>query len=356
MNSTSRQVERNVGIVALVFLLVGCVLVLRPFVSAFLWAVVLCISTWPVQQKLSQWTGQRRTLVALILTLLITLVFFLPFFIAGISLADNVKTASVAVRQWLDAGPPEPPTWLPKLPLVGESATEAWRDLAGDSRKLIQALKEYVEPASQWALKAGLKLGGGLIELGASIFLAFFLYRGGEGLAERLKSTIGKVAGERGQRLLNLARDTVCGVVHGIVGTALVQGILAWIGFLIAGVPASALLGLLTFFLSIVPMGPPLVWIPATIWLFYNGSVGWGVFMGIWGMGVSSIDNFIKPWLISYGSKLPFLLILIGVIGGALAFGFIGVFLGPTLLAVGYRLVDEWTQLRQKSAGGAEAP
>jgi len=134
----------------------------------------------------------------------------------------------------------------------------------------------------------------------------------------------------------------VRGVVYGILGTALVQAVMAGIGFVIAGVPGAALLALLTFFLSVVPLGPPLIWLPAAIWLFQQGSTGLGVFMLIWGLGVSSVDNVVKPWLISQGSDLPFILIFFGVLGGALVFGFIGVFLGPTLLAVGFRLLEEW--------------
>jgi predicted PurR-regulated permease PerM len=111
---------------------------------------------------------------------------------------------------------------------------------------------------------------------------------------------------------------------------------------LIAGVPGALVLGLLTFFLSVIPAGPPLIWIPVSIWLFAQGHNGWGIFMVIWGIGVSSVDNVVKPWLISQGSDLPFLLIFFGVIGGAMAFGFIGVFLGPTLIAVGYRMISEW--------------
>jgi predicted PurR-regulated permease PerM len=121
---------------------------------------------------------------------------------------------------------------------------------------------------------------------------------------------------------------------------------------MIAGVPGVGVLTLLTFFLSVVPMGPPLVWGPAAFWLFHQGETGWGIFMIVWGIGVSSIDNFVKPWLISRGSAMPFLLILFGVLGGALAFGFIGVFLGPTLLAVGYRIVQEW--FTRKAAANTE--
>ena len=148
--------------------------------------------------------------------------------------------------------------------------------------------------------------------------------------------------GQRGMQLLQLAGNTVRGVVYGILGTALVQALMAGFGLVIAGVPGAALLALLTFFLSVVPMGPPLIMFPAAFWLFHQGSTGWGIFMLAWGMAVSSVDNVVKPWLISQGSDLPFILIFFGVLGGALVFGFIGVFIGPTLLAVGYRLFTEW--------------
>ena len=123
---------------------------------------------------------------------------------------------------------------------------------------------------------------------------------------------------------------------------------MAGIGFFIAGGTGAALLALLTFFLSVVPVGPRWSGSRAAIWLFYQGSTGWGIFMLAWGVVVSSVDNIVKPWLISQGSDLPFILIFFGVLGGALMFGFIGVFIGPTLLAVGYRLVEEWAVLNRE--------
>jgi len=128
-----------------------------------------------------------------------------------------------------------------------------------------------------------------------------------------------------------------------VLGTALAQAIVAWIGFLIAGVPGSLLWAVLTFFLSIVPVGPPVIWISATVWLASQGSTGWAVFMALWGIiAISGVDNVVKPLLISRGSSLPFILVLLGVLGGVISFGFIGLFIGPTLLAVGYRLLQEW--------------
>jgi predicted PurR-regulated permease PerM len=313
-------------------------------VSALLWASVLCFASWPVYQRLLNLFGQRPTLAASAMSLGMILIILLPFVIVGATLAENVKELTAATRNWIEAGPPAPPEWLAKVPVVGQKATTYWKELAADSAQLWQLGRRLIEPVGAGMLKLGLLLGAGMVQLTLSIFIAFFFFRHGEALAARLTSAVGRIGGEEGRHLLTVAGGTVRGVVYGILGTALVQAVMAGIGFLIAGVPGATALGLLTFFLSVVPMGPPLIWIPAAIWLFNQGRTGWGIFMIIWGVGVSSVDNFVKPWLISQGSKMPFLLIFFGVIGGALAFGFIGVFLGPTLLAVGYRLVGAWSE------------
>ena len=342
MTPLRTRLEQNLGWGILALLLTGCLLVLWPFVTALLWAAVLSFSTWPIYSRLLKWLGGRRTFAALLLSLAMVLLVVLPFALVGLTLADNVKQLTTAAQRWLDAGPPAPPAWLEKVPAIGAAATEKWRALAADSAKLVQEARRFVEPVGTWLLGAGLKLGAGLIELALSVLITFFLLRNGTDVAGHLNSGIERIAGERGRHLLGVAGNTVRGVVYGILGTALAQGLMAGVGFLIAGVPGAALLALLTFLLSVVPVGPPLIWLPAALWLFHQGSTGWGVFMLIWGVGVSLMDNFVKPWLISQGSDLPLILILFGVLGGALAFGFIGVFIGPTLLAVGYRLVKEW--------------
>jgi predicted PurR-regulated permease PerM len=342
MTPLRTKLEQNLGWGVLFFLFIGCLLVLWPFVTALLWAVVLSYSSWPIYRRLLNWFGGRRTLAALTLSLAMVLVVLLPFAVVGLTLADNVKELKAAVQRSLDAGLPAPPAWLAKVPVVGLSATEKWQSLAADSTKLTQEARKFVEPVGAWLLRGGLKLGAGLLELALSILITFFLLRNATDVAAHLDAGIERIAGERGRHLLQVAGNTVRGVVYGILGTALVQGLMAGVGFLIAGVPGAALLALLTFFLSVVPVGPPLVWLPAALWLFHQGQTGWGIFMLVWGVGVSTVDNVVKPWLISQGSDMPFILILFGVLGGALAFGFIGVFIGPTLLAVGHRLVKEW--------------
>jgi predicted PurR-regulated permease PerM len=229
--------------------------------------------------------------------------------------------------------------------LIGSRAAAYWDDMIGDRTHLLAELKANLDPIRAFAIGSGAALARGLVALAFSVFIAFFLYRDGETMARRLLGTIVRIFGERGRHLATLAVNTTRGVVYGILGTALAQGVLAAIGFEIAGVPAAALLGLVTFFLSPIPIGPPLVWLPAAAWLYFHGQTGWAIFIVVWGGAVvSSVDNFLKPLIISRGSNMPFVLVLIGVLGGAVAFGFIGVFLGPTLLAIGYALLAEWSR------------
>jgi predicted PurR-regulated permease PerM len=343
------KIEQQLGWIVLALLLGGCLLVMLPFVTAMLWGAVLCVSSWPLYQRLVTLLRGRRTLASALMALSMIGIILLPFVVIGATLGENAKALTDAIRHWIDAGPPPAPAWLAKVPGVGQQATEYWTSLATDGAKLLGVGKRVIEVASGLFVTGGLAIGRGLMELSLSILIAFFIFRDSGRAAEQLANAVERIAGERGRHLLGVASNTVRGVVYGILGTALVQAVMAAIGFYIAGVPGAGLLALLTFFLSVVPMGPPLVWLPAMAWLFHQGETGWGIFMLIWGVGISSIDNVVKPWIISQGSAMPFLLIFFGVIGGAVTFGFIGVFIGPTLLAVGYRVVTEWMASRPAS-------
>ncbi|MFM1770017.1 MAG: hypothetical protein RJA22_2546 [Verrucomicrobiota bacterium] len=340
------RLEKNLGWVVLLLLAAGCLVILQPFFTSALWAAVLAFSTWPLYQRLTRWLGGRRLPAALLVTLGMVVVLLLPFAAVGLTLAENVTELKAAARRVAEEGLPGPPAWLARLPAVGPELSDYWASLVADSSKLFTEAKRFIEPVGSLLLKAGLKLGLGLAQLTLSILITFFFLLHGAEVGHQLTAALARIAGTRGQHLLGVAGHTVRGVVHGILGTAMAQALMAAIGFFIAGIPGAAVLALLTFFLSVIPNGPPLIWIPASLWLYQQGRPGWAVFMAIWGLGVSTIDNVVKPWLISQGSDLPFLLMLLGVVGGALAFGFIGVFIGPTLLAVGYRLIQEWAARR----------
>ena len=343
MNPDSRsKLERNLAIGVMALLLAGCLLVFVPFLTATLWAIVLCFSSWRIYLRVLGSLNHRRTLAAAVMTIGMIVILLLPFCLVGATLADNIRDVGEALQKWKQEGAHGPPAWVEKIPLAGSWARQYWQDLADDRSRLAQLGKQILPGVGVVVLKLAQILGNGLLELIVSIFVAFFLFRDGASAAEMLHSIVLRIGLERGERYLTIAGNTVRGVVYGILGTALVQAIMAGLGYFVAGVPGPALLGLLTFFLSPLPVGPPLIWIPASIWLFHQGHTGWGVFMIIWGLAVSSVDNFIKPWIISQGVRMPFLLIVFGVIGGALQFGLIGVFLGPTLLAVAHNMIQEW--------------
>jgi predicted PurR-regulated permease PerM len=270
-------------------------------------------------------------------------VVILPLTLVTYNLADNVTAFYDGVRQAIEAGPPEPPAWLKTMTIVGGSADAYWHLLATDHDEMAALEKRLLEPTKSYLLAGGILLGQGVVVMSLAVFVCFFFYRDGIALVRFLNMAMDRVIGIHVENILGIINNTVRSVMYGLLGTALAQGLVAIIGFIIAGVPAALLLGVVTSILSLVPVGPPLIWISAAIWLFYQGTVGWGIFMLLWGFFlISGVDNVVKPLLISHGSHLPFILVLFGVMGGVLAFGFVGIFIGPTLLAVGLSLIQEW--------------
>jgi predicted PurR-regulated permease PerM len=342
--NTEFRLEQALAAVALALLVVGCFLVLRPFLSALMWAVILAYSVWPVFAWLERKLNGRRWLAALITTILIAVFLVGPLITVGSSLADDAARVAQWVRLMVQDGPPAPPAWLHDLPYVGPQLAEFWAERAADQTRLLQDIQPYIGSLRDFALASGITLGQGVLELTLSIIAAYFLLRDGRAVGERLDRAGQRLAGARAHRLIEVAGNTIRGVVYGILGTALAQALLAAVGLWMAGIPGPLFLGVLVFFLSPLPIGPPLVWLPAALWLFYQGETGWGVFLVIWGtVVVSGVDNILKPLLISRGGNLPLLLVFLGVLGGAVAFGFMGLFLGPTLLAVGFTLLQEWS-------------
>lgn len=355
-NEPRRPFEKYLGYGAGFTVLYGCVLVLHPFLTALLWGGVMVFTTWPLFERLNAFLGGRRTVAAAIMTALAAAIFVLPFTIVGISLAENIDTAKEMISALMAMRTPQCPEWLSGLPVVGPRVAEFWLDFLGDTRALLDQLKQFAISSYPWFFKRLLDLGGGILQLTLSVFASFFLYRDGAWIARAIDEGVRKIAGSHAERVLTAVGGTVMGVVHGILGTALAQGALTAIGLLMAGVPSALFLGLLAFFFSPLPIGAPAIWIPASIWLFYHGHIGWGVFLLLWGtLVVSSIDNFLKPYLISRSSDMSFLLIFLGIVGGVLCFGFIGIFLGPTLLAVGLTLVYEFCGQNSNKEHGSES-
>jgi len=351
MNQIS--LEQVLGTVALAILLVACFVVVQPFLSASIWAVILVYTTWPAYRWLRQ-CRLGRSLASLTMVFGALLVLVVPLAALVPSLGNQISVGIAWIRELFSAGLPPPPSWVESIPLAGPPIAAEWQEASQGSTALLGYLTPYIENLAQLALTAGIGIGGGLIELMFSLLIMYFLYRDGEEVAARAEDGLERLAGPRARHLMDVAASTVKGVVYGMIGTAVIQGILASIGYWIAGVPAPTFLGIVTAIMSLTPVGPPLIWIPVALWLFQQDQAFWGVFMLLWGaLPVSSADNIIRPWLIHKvgATKTPVVLVLIGVVGGALAFGLLGVFLGPTLLAVVYTMILEWTQHRRQSSG-----
>jgi predicted PurR-regulated permease PerM len=341
--------DRALALVALGLIIVGCFLVLRPFLTAILWAAILAVTLFPLYERLRArmpvWSA------SLVSVALIAVGMIAPFAIVGFEIADNAERVGAWIRAAVQAGPPDPPEWLGALPVVGPRLVEAWAGFAHDTAKVVAALRQFVEPAQRYLVAGGATLLNGVVQLSLSVLIAYFLFRDGEAIMRRIETGVERLAPHRGRRLVRAAIDTIRGVVIGILGTAIAQGVLAAIGFWIAGVSAAPLLGFATFLLSPVPVGPPIIWGAVGFVLIQQGDTAWGLFVLAWGtLVVSMVDNVIKPMIISKGAQLPFILVLLGVLGGIVAFGFIGVFVGPVLLAIGYSLAREWSEAAPKEA------
>jgi predicted PurR-regulated permease PerM len=352
MNEADRQREvaengsiRNiVAFTLLALLTLGCVLVMLPFISAIVWAVILSYSTWGIFSRIKLMLGGRSSLAALLMTLGLAAIVVAPFVMVGDTLADNVSDVITVIRTSIEEGPKATLQWIADIPLAGPHLQEYITHLANDATARSNAMHELVQPLKSIALSLGKALGQGVVEISLSLLVGFFLYRDGEAATARLEASVFRLAGARGRRLLEVARVTVKGVVHGILGTSLIQGVFGGIGFWIAGVPGAFLLGFGTFILSFIPMGAAILWLPAAGWLYAQGSKEWAIFVAVWSVVIGSlVEHVLKPMIIARSGGIPFLIVMFGVLGGAIAFGFIGVFIGPTLLAVGYRLIDEWS-------------
>jgi predicted PurR-regulated permease PerM len=388
------KIESMLAGLALLLLLAGCVSVLRPFMTALLWATILTYSLYPLQRVFTRWFRGSRTLAACFVTVTVMVLLGGPIFLVGFSIAQDGKDLAAATQKWFLAAPDQAPAWVEQTPIVGKELGGYWSNFAEDRKRWMEQLeKEVKNPprpkivdesgddlvvqdapapvtdeaaeevdatqnpphivvllgkflawAKTWLIAVGVAVGHGVTQILLSAFLAFFLLRDAPVLSERLLVTMDRLAGGRGRHLITVAGGTVRGVIYGILGTAIAQSLVAGLGFWIAGLPGAVLLSVLTFFLAVIPFGPPMIWLPAAMWLFAQNKPGMAIFMLVWGgLGISSVDNFLRPYLISQGSKMPFVLIFCGVIGGALSFGLVGVFLGPTLLAVAFRLIEEWS-------------
>lgn len=334
---------------AATLLFLGCFAIISPFLPAMVLGILLTLATWPAFTYITARTGNRTTIAALIMTVMLAVLFVVPLVLLGDTLVESFRSLLSVVTNTLGQRHPGSPEWMEEVPIVGNYLGNLWDEYTADREKLLLLVQEHAGAITNWLLKAGGVLGRGIIDISLAVVFSFFMFQNGYTVSTRLIALSERFIGPRGEDLLRLTKSTLISVIYGVLGTAVIQGIIAAVGFLIAGVPGAALLGLVTFLSAVIPVGPPLIWGGATIWLVMQDQIGWAIFMGLWGaIAVSSLDNVFRVYFISLGAKLPLLLIILGVFGGLMAFGFIGLFVGPTLLAIAYNLVIEWSVQQTK--------
>lgn len=327
------------------FVCVGCYLIVRPFLTAIVIAAILAVVTWPLYTRILKACRERNTLSASIMVSGIIVVFLIPVSFLLVSLAQQIPKAVRMVRAWIASGF-QIPTWIGEIPFVGDWLAEQLQ-LALDPHTLGETLQKTLEPIASAILGTAVNVSNAVVQLALVTFIVFFFYRDGVRFAQSARAFLGRIGGGMSTELSSILVNTTRSAVFGILGTAVAQGIVAGIGFWIADIPGTLLLAFAVTALSVVPIGPPLVWLPAAGWLYTQGEIGMAVFLVAWGtLAVSSVDNFLRPILIARGTPLPLALVFLGVLGGLMSFGFLGLILGPVLLSIGMALLQAWMKNR----------
>lgn len=338
-----KDLVRNTLVITIIgALLAACFWIMRPFLPALIWASMIAIATWPLLVLVQEKVRGRRPAVMILMALLI-LIFVIPFTLAVGTIVENAPHINSLGKQLATFQVPAPPEWVERIPLVGESAAEYWHQAAtAEPGEFAKGLTPYIRDFAGWLVAKAGSFGMMLVHFFLTLILTALLYMNGEEAAMIVRRLAHRIAEERGENAVILAGNSVRAVAQGVVITALAQSIMAGLGLAVVGIPYTSLLTALIFMLTIAQIGAGPVLIPVIIWLFWKDSTGWGIAMLVWSVIVMSMDGFMRPMLIRRNANLPLLLIFAGVIGGLIAFGVIGLFIGPVLLAVSYTLMKAW--------------
>lgn len=336
-------VRTVLSVLAIALLLVSTVWILKPFLLALVWAAMIAVASWPLLLQAQKRLRNSRKLAVLAMTAALLLAFIVPLTLAVMTILQNVDVMKDWIRALSAQGLPQPPEWVGNLPLVGEKALGTWSHAAAAGPEGLSArISSYAQTALVWFVSYAGNLGMIIVQCLLGLVLTAILYAKGEVAAGAVRKFFFRLSGERGEEMVILAGRAIRAVAMGIVVTALIQSALGGLGLWMAGIPGAGILTALMFLLAISQIGVGPVLLAAVGWLFWKGSTIWAVALLIWGVVVGALDNIVRPILIKKGASLPLLLIMAGVIGGLMAFGIIGLFVGPMVLAVSYTLVNAW--------------
>jgi predicted PurR-regulated permease PerM len=323
--------------------------VLRPFLTAILWATIVCLAMWPLLMRLEAILRGRRGLAVTIMTATILLVVFVPVTLALMTIVRNAHNITADIKLLESTALPAPPAWLEGLPFGGERLVTRWRAFAAlGPQERSAALAPYVQTSLQWFVAKAGSVGTMLLQFLLTAIVSAILFARGEIARNGILRFARRLAGRQGQDAAMLAARAVRAVVLGVVGTALVQTAIGGAGLFICGVPAAGLLTAVMLFLCLAQLGPLLVLGPACAWLYWSGHAGWGTTLLVITIVAVAMDNVVRPMLIRRGADIPLLLILAGVIGGLIAFGIVGLFIGPVVLTVTHTLLAAWISAGEK--------
>lgn len=335
--------QTTLGVLALATLIGASLWVLRPFIGPTIWAAMVVIASWPLMRRVQVLVGGRRWLATLVMTLALLLLFVVPLVVAIGTIVGNADLIVGWAKLAASYRMAEPPAWLTALPLVGTLAADLWRQLVdAGADGLLQRLSPYAGNLTRWFVNEVGSLGFLILQFMLTAGVAAVMYHDGEVWAHNVLRIGERLGGERGRHLVELASDAVRGVALGVGGTALVQSVLGGIALKITGVPLAGLLTAVMLMLCLAQIGPLPVLLAAVGWLFWQGDTSWAIVLLAASAVVGTIDNVIRPVLIRLGADLPILLILAGVVGGLFAFGLVGIFVGPVVLAVAWTLLAAW--------------
>ena len=333
-------------------LLAGSLWVLAPFLGALIWATMIVVATWPMLLRLERTFGGRRGPAVAVLSLGLLALLIVPLVVAIDAVLGQTDALIALVERLPTVTLPAAPAWLDQIPLAGDRLVAAWNRLAAAGlTDLLAQVQPYARDAASWLAQHAGGFAMVILHFILIVILTAVLYSGGESWAHWMQRFGHRLADEQGERMVVLAGGAIRGVAMGVVVTALIQTVLSGIGLVIAGVPFAGVLTAIIFALCIAQLGPILVLLGATAWAYYALGPGWGTFMLVWSLVVGLMDNFVRPVLIRRGADLPLLLIFAGVIGGLVAFGIVGIFVGPVVLAVTFTLLDDWVTPKAQEPG-----
>jgi predicted PurR-regulated permease PerM len=341
-NDLTRIILGTLFIVALIGISLW---ILVPFLAAIIWAATIVVATWPLMIKLQKVLWGRRWAAVTIMTLILLCVLVVPLSSAIGVIVANTDTMIGWVKSLADYELTYAPEWMLRLPFIGGPLAETWNKLAASGMKGLAAKAwPYAGVVVKWFVSQVGNLGALFVEFLLTVIISALLYANGERAAESLLRFGKRLAGQRGEESVRLAGQAIRSIALGVVVTALAQSVLGGLGLLITGVPFAAVLTAVMLILAIAQIGPIPVLLLSVVWLYWRGDTVGGTVLLIWSLVVGAMDNFLRPYLIKKGADLPLLLIFAGVIGGLMAFGIIGIFIGPVVLAVAYTLTAAWVE------------